>query len=137
MSDRPAEDSPVMDEHWYRPPQAADYVSASDYADSIEKEREADRSFGCHCTYVADMNDQDVLLPESRETCPTHGVRFTDDVRRLRTCVEAWPDCETGLYNPACCRFPKSCSCTIWDPQYVTEADLEPARTDGSLSDGR
>lgn len=46
--------------------------------------------------------------------------------RRLRACVEAWPDCETGLYNPACCRFPKSCSCTIWDPQYVTEADLEP-----------
>lgn len=50
--------------------------------------------------------------------------------RRLRVCVEAWPDCETGLYDPRCCRFPKSCSCTIYDEQYVTEADLEPAQRD-------
>lgn len=47
-------------------------------------------------------------------------------VRRLRACVEAWPECIEGDYNPACCRFPKSCSCTIYDMQYVTEADLEP-----------
>lgn len=46
--------------------------------------------------------------------------------RRLRACVEAWPDCWTGGYDPRCCRFPKSCSCTCWDPQYVIEADLEP-----------
>ncbi len=26
-------------------------------------------------------------------------------------CVEAWPDCVDGTYNPSCCRFPKSCSC--------------------------
>ncbi len=26
-------------------------------------------------------------------------------------CVERWPDCAVGEYNPACCRFPKSCSC--------------------------
>ncbi len=30
--------------------------------------------------------------------------------RRLRACVEAWPDCYTGGYDPTCCRFPKSCS---------------------------
>lgn len=46
--------------------------------------------------------------------------------RRLRTCVERWPDCETGEYNPACCRFPKSCSATIYDPDWVSEDDLEP-----------
>lgn len=46
-------------------------------------------------------------------------------VRRLRACVEAWPECEEGQYNPACCRFPKSCSCTIYWAN-VTEADLEP-----------
>lgn len=26
-------------------------------------------------------------------------------------CVKAWPECETGMYDPRCCRFPKSCSC--------------------------
>lgn len=31
--------------------------------------------------------------------------------RRLRSCVEQWPECEPDAYNPACCRFPKSCSC--------------------------
>lgn len=25
-------------------------------------------------------------------------------------CVERWPACGTGLYDPRCCRFPKSCS---------------------------
>jgi hypothetical protein len=46
--------------------------------------------------------------------------------RRLRACVEAWPECEEGAYNPRCCRFPKSCSCTVYDEERVTEADLEP-----------
>lgn len=32
--------------------------------------------------------------------------------RRLTSCVERWPDCASGEYNPACCRFPKSCSPT-------------------------
>jgi hypothetical protein len=32
-----------------------------------------DGSRPCHCTYVADMNDRPVLLPESYETCPRHG----------------------------------------------------------------
>lgn len=46
--------------------------------------------------------------------------------RRLRACVENWPDAETGAYNPSCCRFPKSCSATVYDEEHVTEADLEP-----------
>lgn len=32
------------------------------------------------------------------------------DARRLRSCVEAWPDAISGGYHPRCCRFPKSCS---------------------------
>jgi hypothetical protein len=47
-------------------------------------------------------------------------------MRRLRVCVEAWPECETGLYDPRCCRFPKSCSCTVYDQELVEESDLEP-----------
>lgn len=32
---------------------------------------------------------------------------------------------ETGSYDPRCCRFPKSCSATVYDPEQVTDADLE------------
>lgn len=46
--------------------------------------------------------------------------------RRLKSCVEAWPECSSGEYNPACCRFPKSCSC-LADPAEVDESLLEPA----------
>lgn len=54
--------------------------------------------------------------------------------RRLRSCVEQWPECETGDYDPACCRFPKSCSATVYDDDRVTDADLEPVtdRENGS-----
>lgn len=31
---------------------------------------------------------------------------------RLQECVQRWPECESGAYDPRCCRFPKSCSCT-------------------------
>ena len=30
---------------------------------------------------------------------------------RLKECIEQWPECREGTYNPRCCRFPKSCSC--------------------------
>jgi hypothetical protein len=53
------------------------------------------------------------------------GVPVAGPKRRLRACVEAWPEAETGEYNPACCRFPKSCSATVYDPERVTDADLE------------
>jgi hypothetical protein len=26
-------------------------------------------------------------------------------------CVDTWPDCVDGAYDPRCCRYPKSCSC--------------------------
>jgi hypothetical protein len=44
---------------------------------------------------------------------------------RLRACVERWPDCFTGDYNPACCRFPKSCSADIYDGVGIDPAGLE------------
>ena len=45
--------------------------------------------------------------------------------RRLRACVEAWPECQTSEYNPSCCRFPKSCSATVYDEDRVRDPDLE------------
>ena len=47
--------------------------------------------------------------------------------RRLRACVELWPECAEGEYNPHCCRFPKSCSCTIYDLELLQPEDLEDA----------
>lgn len=44
---------------------------------------------------------------------------------RLKACVENWPECYTMGYDPRCCRFPKSCSATVYDDEYVTEEDLE------------
>jgi len=46
--------------------------------------------------------------------------------RRLRGCVKRWPEAETGAYDPRCCRFPKSCSATVYGDE-TPEAFLEPA----------
>ena len=35
-----------------------------------------------------------------------------EDEMRLQSCVDNWPECHSGEYDPRCCRFPKSCSCT-------------------------
>ncbi len=45
--------------------------------------------------------------------------------RRLVSCVEQWPGAVEGEYDPRCCRFPKSCSCTVYDEARVADADLE------------
>jgi hypothetical protein len=37
-------------------------------------------------------------------------------------CVERWSACDFGLYDPRCCRFPKSCSPI---PPYPQEADRD------------
>lgn len=47
-------------------------------------------------------------------------------IRRLRVCVERWPECEEGTYDPRCCRFPKSCSCTVYSHDVISEDELEP-----------
>lgn len=47
--------------------------------------------------------------------------------RRLKACVDNWPGCESGDYNPNCCRWPKSCSATVYDDDRVSDDDLEPA----------
>jgi|SRR5882724_4797786 len=42
---------------------------------------------------------------------------MAEERSRLAECVEAWPDCYSGGYDPHCCRFPKSCSCDVYpDP---------------------
>ena len=50
--------------------------------------------------------------------------------RRLKSCVDQWPECNSGEYNPACCRFPKSCSPHGYIEAVLagnlTEDDLEP-----------
>lgn len=59
-----------------------------------------------------------------------------EPLRRLRACVEAWPECYTFGYDPRCCRFPKSCSATVYDEEYATEAELEELLDQGGHHDG-
>ena len=42
--------------------------------------------------------------------------------KRDPECVAQWSDCLSGEYNPACCRFPKSCSAgdIEWTPNKYT-----------------
>lgn len=46
---------------------------------------------------------------------------------RLKSCVAEWPECAEGEYHPSCCRFPKSCSCTVYrdgiDPDFLESRD--------------
>jgi len=46
-------------------------------------------------------------IPEDEED-PLSGVQDG----RYPDCVERWPECFLGGYDPRCCRFPKSCSCS-------------------------
>lgn len=52
-----------------------------------------------------------------------------DGVRRDSRCVEEWPECESGEYDPRCCRFPKSCSATSVPNRVYRTGILEPAMT--------
>lgn len=47
---------------------------------------------------------------------------------RLRACVERWPACEEGAHHPSCCRYPKSCSATVYDAATVKPEELEAPR---------
>jgi len=39
-------------------------------------------------------------------------------------CLKRWPTCEPGAYDPRCCRFPKSCSCTSHEPLEVEKSHV-------------
>lgn len=54
--------------------------------------------------------------------------------RRLRECVERWPECSTGAFDPRCCRFPKSCSATVYGDG-TDESLLETARWEAEKLD--
>jgi hypothetical protein len=59
------------------------------------------------------------------ERATEHGFDVDQRPRRLRPCVEAWPEAASGEYDPRCCRFPKSCSATVYDSTRVRDEDLE------------
>ena len=51
------------------------------------------------------------------------------------TCIKRWPECESGAYDPRCCRFPKSCSCTIvGSVRKVGEIPTQPLERDKTHS---
>lgn len=46
-----------------------------------------------------------------------------DNIQYDPACVMAWPGCESGAYNPNCCRWPKSCSCMISSAKLALRVD--------------
>jgi hypothetical protein len=61
-------------------------------------------------TDIAALQAENAALRERLKPRPAPMyVSPTDD--RDPDCVELWPECHNGGYNPSCCRFPKSCSC--------------------------
>lgn len=52
-------------------------------------------------------------------------MKMEEELRRLKQCVKNWPECKDGDYNPSCCRFPKSCSCMGYNPETISEDELE------------
>jgi hypothetical protein len=54
---------------------------------------------------------------------PYEAGRKARALERAPECVAAWPECRSGGYDPRCCRFPKSCSCSVI-PQVSSEDEL-------------
>jgi len=57
--------------------------------------------------------DAEVKVTEHDLRCESrawHDPSDTPCTWRQRACVDNWPGCESGGYDPHCCRFPKSCS---------------------------
>lgn len=61
---------------------------------------------------LAQMADQKGWEVEKKDTTITVTRTHPGDDRDP-LCIENWPDCYEGGYDPRCCRFPKSCSCTV------------------------
>ena len=76
------------------------------------------------------------LIDQSSDVGPAGEGQSSSSSLRLRACVEAWPGCFTGGYHPSCCRFPKSCSATVYSEEHLTPDELEriPALVDHSSS---
>ena len=48
---------------------------------------------------------------------PTPDAAMTSaEAGRDPECVAKWPDCYEDGYDPRCCRFPKSCRCSVYQP---------------------
>jgi hypothetical protein len=48
-------------------------------------------------------------------------------------CIERWPSCYSGGYDPRCCRFPKSCSCENYNSPTVDEVSPEADHTSSEV----
>lgn len=78
---------------------------------------------GRPCDWVGQDIKVGAEVPELPE-----GLALGDGVRRLKSCVEDWPEAQSGEYNPSCCRFPKSCSAdSVLNRVYTASMLEDPA----------
>jgi hypothetical protein len=54
-----------------------------------------------------------VILARGRRYEAPNGKTYL--VSKNEHCVEQWPECQDGTYNPLCCRYPKACSCDEYE----------------------
>lgn len=66
-----------------------------------------------------------IVLPEA-----TVRAMFPD-----AQCAEAWPDAVSGDYDPACCRFPKSCSVREATVKWITAPEPLKCETCGGAGE--
>lgn len=71
-----------------------------------------DRSCLCRC-YTADDEGEERRIGLTRKAVdyPEDGSYIVAEVDPQ--CLERWPECVDGAYDPQCCRWPKSCSCEV------------------------
>jgi hypothetical protein len=82
-----------------------DAIATRDRALNIQGQR-----IGILHTELAEYRATRTLGGPHHGYTPTWKPGETKDDRDT-ACIEQWPDCRNGDYDPRCCRFPKSCSC--------------------------
>lgn len=84
-----------------------------EYTDEeLEKEiqRRAKLNNEGKCTYCNKLGSSPFCKQYSQHKKAKDFLENQGKDTRNPECIERWPECRSGEYNPECCRFPKSCS---------------------------
>jgi hypothetical protein len=98
-------------------------LACAGYKSDVELKAYYDSGFEAGKKYATGLVQQ-MLEQGPQETHVEASEPIHHPRPRLRSCVEEWPECYEGGYNPKCYRFPKSCSCTAY-PDNTAPEELE------------
>ena len=81
---------------------------------TIDAQREAMIANGAlYASQAAELARLRIVAKLDPQTIERFAALMEEGVSRDPQCVEQWPECWDGGYDPRCCRFPKSCSCAV------------------------